>query len=1127
MGRARWRFVNLLTAVRRSKISQIILVALVYLVSGRMALLLAIPPGYASASFPPAGIALSSLLLLGPHVWPGVWLGSFAMNSWVSLSAVQPAPSAPEAFAVSCIIGLGAALQALCGEYLIRRFVEVANPFTTVNHVVKFFLIAVLSCIISPSIGVSTLWVSDFLVGTSFFISWWTWWAGDALGVIVVTPLVLIWFGRRKGLWIDRRTAVTVPLLLAFGVISFFSFTTRRAQQERLHQEFEGRTSDLVSAIMLSFDGYLNTLHSLQSVFNTFPQLTQDEFHTLAHSLLASRPSILALAWFPVVSESDRSAFEADASLSLKVPFRITELGDGGELVPAANRPRYVVARYIEPLKGNEHAFGFDILSERERAAAVDKARKTGTPAATSRVNLVIQKEGLGYIVFEPVYENSGDVPDPTDRPVSGFVGVVLRVEDVVQNALRHTKTVEIDFELRDDNAPLSQQSLFTIGTPEYDARLDKVPDHLGAEVRKIEIAGQTLTLKTFPPEEYFERRDWESWALQAVGLFFTACLGAFFLVVTGQRQLVQQNFAQKTEELRRKNRFVKLLQIVAAAANRNSKDLLKLCVDEICSITNWPIGHAYLLTGGQLDKKELVSSEIWHLDDPIKYAFFQKISSERLDVEGDALPQRVLASKRPVWITDILGDDSAPRAEVAGDIGIRAGFGLPILGDGEVFGVLEFFAATVLEPDVDLIQVMTHVGTQLGEAFKREKAESALTASERRNRMIIDTAYDAFVAINQEGMIVEWNFQAEALFGWSRASVIGKPIVETIIPVHLREAHLKGMQRFLEAGYGPFLNRRVEITALHQNGNEFPVELTISAIREGKRHNFNAFIHDISERKHLEANRREYELALRAANEELESKVKERTASLEKANVDLSTSNAELEQFAGVAAHDLRAPIKSMESWIDVLDMHLPSQREIEVDEAIRFVRKNSKKAVHLIGDLLEVARANVAGNIPEEVDLNETVRLVIDLLHEEISASDAILQVESLPIVFGNPTYLEGVFSNLIRNALTYRHADRIPTIAISCKTMPDYFEFSVEDNGIGIAKEYRDRIFEMFRRVHSDSAYPGTGIGLAYCKKVIGLSGGKIWVTSTLGKGSTFHFTYPRNSGGNVIEAPHLDS
>ena len=183
----------------------------------------------------------------------------------------------------------------------------------------------------------------------------------------------------------------------------------------------------------------------------------------------------------------------------------------------------------------------------------------------------------------------------------------------------------------------------------------------------------------------------------------------------------------------------------------------------------------------------------------------------------------------------------------------MRAGFAFPVLVGAEVVAVLEFFAHESLEPNEPLLEVMTHIGTQLGRVVERSRARQALRASEEHVRQVIQTANDAFVAIDATGGITEWNRQAELHFAWRRDEVLGRLLTETIIPPVHRSAHTEGIARFLATGEGPVLGRRVELEALHRDGHQFPIELIPWAVPDGSSYRFNAFIHDITERKAFE----------------------------------------------------------------------------------------------------------------------------------------------------------------------------------------------------------------------------------------------------------------------------------
>ena len=197
----------------------ILVLALVYYIAARFSLLLALPPGYAAPIWPAAGIALAAVLLSGPRVAPGIWLGSFLANAPISFDASSTA-SLVQSLLLPAGLGVGAALQAIAGALLIRRFVGFPAPLERSADIIRFLALGgPLSCVIGASVGVSTLSFTGISPTSSYAFSWWAWWIGDAIGVLIVTPLVLSWLGEPYPVWRRRRKTVALPIVLAFFVV--------------------------------------------------------------------------------------------------------------------------------------------------------------------------------------------------------------------------------------------------------------------------------------------------------------------------------------------------------------------------------------------------------------------------------------------------------------------------------------------------------------------------------------------------------------------------------------------------------------------------------------------------------------------------------------------------------------------------------------------------------------------------------------------------------------------------------------------------------------------------------------------------------------------------------------------
>jgi light-regulated signal transduction histidine kinase (bacteriophytochrome) len=271
----------------------------------------------------------------------------------------------------------------------------------------------------------------------------------------------------------------------------------------------------------------------------------------------------------------------------------------------------------------------------------------------------------------------------------------------------------------------------------------------------------------------------------------------------------------------------------------------------------------------------------------------------------------------------------------------------------------------------------------------------------------------------------------------------------------------------------------------------------------------------------------------LRRAKDDLEIQVAQRTEELRDANVNLSVelderrkaerqlglyseelkrSNAELEQFAYVASHDLQEPLRMVASFTQLLGKRYRGKLDQDADEFIGFAVDGATRMQRLINDLLAYSRVGTRGKPFELIDCNIIFRQTRDNLAKAIENSGAIIFQDTLPTVEGDEVQLMQLFQNLVANAIKFRGAEP-PQIQVSAEQKGPEWVFAVKDNGIGIAPEHQERIFSIFQRLHQRSEYPGTGIGLAICKKIVERHGGRIWVESQAGNGSTFYFSIPK--------------
>lgn len=245
----------------------------------------------------------------------------------------------------------------------------------------------------------------------------------------------------------------------------------------------------------------------------------------------------------------------------------------------------------------------------------------------------------------------------------------------------------------------------------------------------------------------------------------------------------------------------------------------------------------------------------------------------------------------------------------------------------------------------------------------------------------------------------------------------------------------------------------------------------------------------------------------LRRINDELEARVSERTA-------ELVRSNADLQQFAYVASHDLQEPLRMIASFMQLLEKKYKGQLDEQADRWIDHAVGGATRMQMLINDLLTYARVGTLGNDFRVCKIDEVLSIALKNLQLVVSESHADVTFDALPVLLGDQVQLVSLFQNLIGNAVKYR-GEQPPRIHVSARREGQDWLFSVRDNGIGIAPQFSERIFIIFQRLHNRKTYPGTGIGLALCKRIVERHGGRIWVESEPGDGATFLFVLPAKS------------
>lgn len=508
-------------------------------------------------------------------------------------------------------------------------------------------------------------------------------------------------------------------------------------------------------------------------------------------------------------------------------------------------------------------------------------------------------------------------------------------------------------------------------------------------------------------------------------------------------------------------------------------------------------------------------------------------------------------------------------------------------------------------------------------------RAEESRRQSEQRLAGIIGSAMDAIISVDASQHIVLFNAAAEKMFRCPAAEAVGQPL-DRFIPERFRAAHAGHVKAFGDSGStSRAMGRLAALGALRADGEEFPMEASISQGEVGGHKVFTVIMRDITQRKRAETALRESETRLQATVENLAegvvvsdtegnllqwnraaldmhgyasleecrrrlpefadtfelatmdgsvlptqqwplarvlrgetvrdwevrirrlngdgwrvfsysgslvrghdgqprlavvgvNDITQRVEALEQARLareaaertagELARSNKDLEQFAYVASHDLQEPLRMVTGYMQLLSERYKGRLDEKADKYIGFAVDGAGRMSGLIRDLLAFSRVNTRSEPFEQVSSQEALEFALKNLEKSIELAGAAVTHDSLPTLRGDKTQLTQLFQNLVGNALKFRDPDRPPEIHIAVRQDNGQWLFSVRDNGIGFEQQYERKMFMIFQRLHDRVQYPGTGIGLAICRRIVERHGGRIWATGEPGKGATFSFTIP---------------
>jgi len=799
-------------------------IAIAYFAGGVVGDLLALEPSNSSPVWPSAGIALAVMLIYGWRILPGLFIGIFYAQIYVSFG-FEIIEAFESAFSLTLIKALASTAQAVLGLLLIQRFVGRHDALIDFPKISLFFFYgAIVSCVVSPTICIGTFYLQNILTADDCLLAWLTWWVGDVIGVLVFTPIILAFLAKPQSIWRPRRVTVATPLCLLLVLLVFVFFYTTQQESKRIATLFEHRVERVQNIVQEEINEHKKIAENIRDVFNASVEVTKDEFSLLTRASLRHHPDIVAIEWIPRVIDNPA------------LPISKT------------NKVRFPI-QYVEPYKGNESALAYDISQNKIALKTLHKVAISGKALSTGLIHL-IQDTDQHYrttsIIYAPLYKK--DRPqhaiDETSHYLLGVVAVVFSIEDEKTGALSTLVDNQLQIEIKNNNEVFYSNFI--------DRNLKPISFVSLQTTKSIEAAGNNWHISFRPSDQFLSSQtSWHVWWTLLGGLLLTGFIGVGLLVLTGRTAHIEQQVQLKTQDLSASNNKLNQemqlrQQLEAEQLSRNAileslakgedfktiltdivKSAEKLNPEIICSILLLDVKEQHLLHGA------CVSLPKFYCDTIDGIAIGQGVGSC-----GTA----AFTAKR-VIVEDIM---SHPYWELYKELAKKAGlyacWSEPILSSKHK--VLGTFAIYYKQPKVPSTESLAFIHRMAG--LTAITIERQQTEEELRIAATTFQSHDAVVITDAEGTILRINqaytdisgYQAEEVVG-RNASVLNSGIHDkTFFPRVFQELEKKGQWE------GEIWNRR-------KNGECFAERITITAVTDGSTvSHYVGIFSDISDKK-------------------------------------------------------------------------------------------------------------------------------------------------------------------------------------------------------------------------------------------------------------------------------------
>lgn len=1033
---------------------QIAALALMYFLSGNFCNFIGIPNEFGTIIWPPSGISLAAVFILGRRVILGVLIGAFCTNVYFIHNVVGDIQTL--GIVIAFIEAIAATLQVVAGAWLIRHIAHFPNSLASETQIGRFLFAAMLSTLISATISILTLTLTGQLEQNVALSHWADWYVGDTIGIFIFTPLLLIWFYPTNA-FIQRRVTVSATIILTFLFTVYLVSYEFQQENKRLELQFEKDVVAINAKIEAQLTAHLNALKAIESFYAASGNVNRTEFRAFVAHLFNNFSGIQALGFDQFVLDAQRPSFEKSIQHEGFNNFHITERDENKNLIPAAKRDSYVVVNFIEPMQRNQKVFGFDMMSDPMRRDTLNQALNTNAITSTPKITLV-QETGnqAGFIAFLPIYKNglANQPSQEKQQALLGFTVAVFRIGDMLNAALKEVSHENLRLRVIDESASADDNVL-------YDDLPNFPPNVLSSKTKltkhSVIITGNRLwRIEAYAMPDYVNHHKLlnamhvhanHSWHILLIGLFLTSLMGGIALVVTGRKVSLEEIIEDRTKALAKSEKnFRAIFEDMPIGVVNISIDGYFLDVNtSFCHFVGYSAEELVQLTFMSITPPEFIAQDI---------AVYNKlINNEITEFNFEKKYRRKDGVE--VW------------ASVSGRL---------VFNDD---GSHQKFIAAI--ENIDLTK----------------KSQALLAESEQRFQLVADAA-----------PVLIWLSDTQTLCYWFNKvwlEFVGRTLEQEVGHGWAEGVHPDDFANCLDIYITNFNLRKpfkMEYRIKHHSG-EYRWLLDNGVPRFSAEGHFEGYIGscvDIHDMKLLQLDAQKTTQAMLEAKEAAEALAQSKTDFLANMSHEIRTPMNAILGLSELALHSNKG---NQNDYLEKI--HGASENLLMILNDILELTKLESTGVEIVSDYFNLGElVNNLNNLFEETARQQNLLFHLAVLPD----------IERHLI--GDALRLQQVLTNLLNNSIKFTQAGFV-RLSISVSQRDDkhvLLTFSIEDSGIGINAEQQKLLFQPFMQADTSISrrFGGTGLGLVISQKFVRLMGGEICVESTFNVGSRFWFTLP---------------